>query len=46
MLFSFTDKDGSTWIRNLDGTYRCLDADIPSMRYEEIEREFGPIKES
>jgi hypothetical protein len=42
-VFFFTDADGSEWIRNLDGTFRCLNAEIRSMKLDDIKREFGPI---
>ena len=44
-LISFTDADGCQWLRNLDGTYRCLNAEIRSMSLSEIKQEFGPISE-
>jgi len=39
--FSFTDSDGCEWVRNLDGTYRCLHADLSGLTYDEIVAEFG-----
>lgn len=39
----FTDADGCEWVRNLDGTYRCLNAEIRSMTFNDVRAEFGPL---
>ena len=39
----FQDKDDSIWVRNLDGKYRCLSAEIEAMEFSDILAEFGPI---
>jgi hypothetical protein len=40
--FWFFDRDGSEWVSNGDGTYRCLHAEL-TLTFDEVVAEFGPI---
>lgn len=37
----FKDAQDGEWLRNLDGTYRCLNAEIRSVSLTDIITEFG-----